>query len=101
MPRGTPNVDVTLKVETTTPDACVPVLKSIDYQFELATVRESLAEHGNCRVTFQGWQVDLVVPFSNVYEVPGANIRQARSLGFRLGEKLLQECERKFRLGSV
>lgn len=53
-PRGTVDVDVSFYLPIKEPGRTVAVLHAIDAEFSESKVRESLVEHGFCRVQFLG-----------------------------------------------
>ncbi len=67
-PRGTVDVDVTLYLPPERPSECIGLLQDIGCEFSTAQAAESLREHGFCRVTFAGMDVDVFLPIVPFYE---------------------------------
>jgi hypothetical protein len=61
-PRATIDVDMTLFVVPPEPVPCVDVLDQIGCTLRRQTALDSLAEHGFCRVAFEGMQIDVFLP---------------------------------------
>jgi hypothetical protein len=61
-PRATIDVDMTLFVDPPEPAACVDALDRIGCKLHRNSALDSLAEHGFCRVQFEGLQVDVFLP---------------------------------------
>lgn len=61
-PRATIDVDMTLFVDPPEPAACVDALERVGCSLQRKSALESLAEHGFCRVQFDGLQVDVFLP---------------------------------------
>jgi hypothetical protein len=68
IPRGTVDVDVTVFLPPERPSECIWLLQEIGCEFSAATAAASLREHGFCRVTFAGLDVDVFVPLVPFYE---------------------------------
>jgi hypothetical protein len=73
---GTVDVDVTLFLPPERPSECVWLLQDIGCEFAAAKVAESLREHGFCRVTFAGVDVDVFLPLVPFYEAARARRRR-------------------------
>jgi hypothetical protein len=69
IPRGTVDVDVTLFLAPERPSDCIWLLQEIGCEVPVASAAESLREHGFCRVTFSGLNVDVFLPLIPFYEV--------------------------------
>jgi len=74
-PRGTVDVDVTLFMPPERPSECVWLLQDIGCQLAPVKAAESLREHGFCRVTFAGTDVDVFLPLVPFYETARARRR--------------------------
>jgi hypothetical protein len=72
IPRGTIDVDLTLFVPPERPAECVWLLQEIGCEVPAVEASVSLREHGFCRVTFAGLDVDVFVPLVAFYEVAKA-----------------------------
>jgi hypothetical protein len=72
IPRGTIDVDLTLFVPPERPAECVWLLQEIGCEVPAVEASASLREHGFCRVTFAGLDVDVFVPLVAFYEVAKA-----------------------------
>jgi hypothetical protein len=66
-PRGTVDVDVSFYLPIKEPGKTVAVLHAIDAEFSESEVRESLVEHGFCRVQFLGRRLDVFLPIAAIY----------------------------------
>ncbi len=75
-PRGTVNVNVTLFLPPERPSECVWLLQDIGCEFAAVKAAESLREHGFCRVTFAGVDVDVFLPLVPFYEAARARRRR-------------------------
>jgi len=71
-PRGTVDVDVTLYVPPERPSESIWLLQDIGCEFSPTKAAESLREHGFCRVTFAGMDVDVFLPMVPFYEAARA-----------------------------
>ena len=69
IPRGTVDVDVTLFLAPERPTVCIWPLQEIGCEVSTATAAASLREHGFCRVTSSGLNVDVFLPLIPFYEV--------------------------------
>ena len=69
IPRGTVDVDVTLFLAPERPSDCIWLLQEIGCEVPAAAAAESLREHGFCRVTSAGLNVDVFLPLIPFYEV--------------------------------
>ena len=69
IPRGTVDVDVTLFLAPERPSDCIWLLQEIGCEVSAVAATESLREHGFCRVTFAGLNVDVFLPLIPFYEV--------------------------------
>jgi hypothetical protein len=67
-PRGTVDVDVTLYMPPERPSESIWLLQDIGCEFSPTKAAESLREHGFCRVTFAGMDVDVFLPMVPFYE---------------------------------
>jgi len=76
IPRGTVDVDVTLFLAPERPSDCIWLLQEIGCAVSAGAAAESLREHGFCRVTFAGLNVDVFLPLIPFYEV--ARLRRVR-----------------------
>ena len=76
IPRGTVDVDVTLFLAPERPSDCIWLLQEIGCEVPAAAAAESLREHGFCRVTSAGLNVDVFLPLIPFYEV--ARMRRVR-----------------------
>ena len=77
-PRGTVDVNITLFL----PPGGLPMfwlLQGIGCEFAAANAAESLREHGFCRVTFAGTDVDVFLPLVPFYEAARPRRRWTRS----------------------
>jgi hypothetical protein len=81
-PRGTVNVDVTLYFPADQSSECVWLLQEIGCEFSQTEAITSLNEHGFCRVTFAGLDVDVFLPIVPFYEIARAR-RKSVELGGR------------------
>ena len=81
-PRATVDVDVTLYLPPERPSECVWLLQEIGCEFSVVKAADSLREHGFCRVTYAGLDVDVFLPIVPFYEA--ARVRRKRVL---LGEQ--------------
>ncbi|MGO9114960.1 MAG: hypothetical protein ACLP9L_37590 [Thermoguttaceae bacterium] len=77
-PRGTVDVDVTLFLPPERSSECVWLLQDIGCEFSPVKAAESLREHGFCRVTFAGMDVDVFLPLD-----PCNRLGYARTIGLR------------------
>ena len=68
VPRGTVDVDVTLYMPPEQPSESIWLLQDIGCKFSPTKAAESLREHGFCRVTFAGMDVDVFLPMLPFYE---------------------------------
>jgi hypothetical protein len=68
VPRGTVDVDVTVFLPPGRTQDCIWLLQSIGCEFSAPKAVESLREHGFCRVTYQGLDVDVFLPTIAFYE---------------------------------
>jgi hypothetical protein len=75
-PRGTIDVDVTLYISPDDPSECVGLLRDAGCDFQRIDVMVSLQEHGFCRVTYHGFQLDVFLPTIAFYE--HARLRRRR-----------------------
>jgi len=71
-PRGTVDVDVTLYVPPERPSESIWLLQDIGCEFSPTKAAESFREHGFCRVTFAGMDVDVFLPMVPFYEAARA-----------------------------
>lgn len=69
IPRGTIDVDVTLFLEPNRTSDCIWLLQDLGCEFSTSSAAQSLREHGFCRVTFAGLDVDVFVPLVPFYEI--------------------------------
>ena len=67
-PRGTIDVDVSFYLPIKELAKTVAVLHAIDAEFSESEVRESLVEHGFCRVQFLGRRLDVFLPIAAIYD---------------------------------
>ncbi len=74
-PRGTLDVDVTLFVPGNDLDECVSILQSAHCALQRVDALVSLREHGFCRTTFAGFQLDVFVPTIPFYEMARSRSR--------------------------
>jgi hypothetical protein len=75
-PRGTIDVDITLFLPPDRPSECVWLLQDIGCEFAPVKAAESLREHGFCRVTFAGTDVDVFLPLIAFYDAARARRRR-------------------------
>jgi len=68
-PRGTVDVDVTLFLSPDKPSRCIWCLQEIGCDVDSASALQSLQEHGFCRVSYQGFRVDVFLPIVPFYEI--------------------------------
>jgi hypothetical protein len=68
LPRGTVDVDLTLFLSPEILSDCLWLLQEIDCEFSSTKAAESLREHGFCRVTYLGRNVDVFLPIIPFYE---------------------------------
>jgi hypothetical protein len=68
VPRGTIDVDVTLYLPADHPSECLWLLQEIGCEFSAAEALGSLREHGFCRVTFAGIDINVFLPIVPFYE---------------------------------
>jgi hypothetical protein len=76
LPRSTVDVDITLFLPPERPSDCLWILGEIECEFSSAMALDSLREHGFCRVTFSGLDVDVFLPIVPFYEA--ARVRRKR-----------------------
>lgn len=76
IPRGTIDVDVTLFLDPDRSSDCIWLLQEIGCAFSAAAVGQSLREHGFCRVTFAGLNVDVFIPLVPFYDVARTRRKQ-------------------------
>jgi hypothetical protein len=67
-PRGTVDVDVTLSMPPERTAECMELLLDVGCKFSPAEAAVSLREHGFCRVTFAGMNVNVFLPIVPFYE---------------------------------
>ena len=79
-PRGTVDVDITFFLPPEKRSDCVWLLQDIGCDFSSTKAAESLREHGFCRVTFAGRDVDVFLPNIPFYELARAR-RKCVDLG--------------------
>ncbi len=68
-PRGTVDVDITIYLRADQTAECVWLLQEIGCTFSATSATASLREHGYCRVSFEGLQVDVFLPIISFYEL--------------------------------
>lgn len=68
VPRGTVDVDLTLFLSPDQPSECVWLLEDMGCECFAAKAIENLREHGFCRVTFSGVDIDVFLPIVSFYE---------------------------------
>src|SRR5688500_931501 len=61
-PRGTLDVDLTLFLPPEKPSQCIWILQDMGCEVASGPALESLREHGFCRVTYAGLNVDVFLP---------------------------------------
>jgi hypothetical protein len=66
-PRGTLDVDLTLFLPAEKPSQCVWLLQDLGCEVASGAAIESLREHGFCRVTHSGLNVDVFLPTFDFY----------------------------------
>jgi hypothetical protein len=74
-PRGTVDVDVTVFIPTDRHTECISLLYDIGCEFSAKKAGDSLREHGFCRVTFAGRDVDVFLPTISFYDAAHARRR--------------------------
>ncbi len=67
-PRGTVDVDLTLFLSPEKLSDCMWLLQDVGCEFSSTNASQSLCEHGFCRVTFSGRDVDVFLPTIPFYE---------------------------------
>lgn len=75
-PRGTMDVDLTLFIPSERASEAIWELQEIGCDLSASKALASLREHGFCRVTYAGWQVDVFVPTNAFYEHAKARRRK-------------------------
>jgi hypothetical protein len=75
-PRATIDVDLTLFLAPDAPQVCIALLQDLGCELDLARTRETLEDHGFCRVRYRGTQLDVFLPTLPFYEL--AKERRAR-----------------------
>ncbi|HUG91432.1 MAG TPA: nucleotidyl transferase AbiEii/AbiGii toxin family protein [Planctomycetaceae bacterium] len=68
-PRATIDVDLTLFLAPDATEACLALLQDLGCQLDVARTRETLAEHGFCRVRYRNTQLDVFLPTLPFYEL--------------------------------
>ena len=81
VPRGTVDVDVTVFLPPERPSDCVWLLQEIGCEFSAAAAANSLREHGLCRATFAGLDVDVFVPLVPFYGTARARRKRVELAG--------------------
>jgi hypothetical protein len=81
LPRSTVDVDVTLYLPPDRPSDCLWLLQEIGCEFSATRALESLREHGFCRVTSSGLDVDVFLPIVPFYETARARRVQVTLAG--------------------
>jgi hypothetical protein len=71
-PRGTVDVDITVFMPTDRHTECLNLLHDIGCEFSAKKTGDSLSEHGFCRVTFSGRDVDVFLPTIAFYDAARA-----------------------------
>jgi hypothetical protein len=82
LPRGTVDVDITLFLPPEELAESVEVLRTIGCEFSTTSAMQSLGEHGFCRVTYAGTNVDIFLPIVPFYEAARSR-RRSVALGDR------------------
>lgn len=75
-PRGTVDVDVSLYLPIDDPSRTTWTLTKVGAEFSEAPARQSLTEHGFCRVQFMGRRLNVFLPISPFYEAARARRRR-------------------------
>lgn len=78
LPHSTVNVDVTVYLSPEKPSECVWLLQDIGCDVSVTKAIDSLREHGFCRVSWAGLNVNVFLPIVPFYEA--ARIRRKRVL---------------------
>lgn len=67
-PRGTIDVDVTLYLSVDDVSQTIAMLRRVGVQFIEASAKESLEQHGFCRVEFLSRRLDVFLPIASFYD---------------------------------
>lgn len=67
-PRGTVDADLTIYLPPDEPEQCIAVLQDLDCSFLPLDATLSLKDHGFCRVSYGGFQLDVFLPTFAFYE---------------------------------
>jgi hypothetical protein len=81
LPRSTVDVDITLYLPPDRPSDCIWLLQEIGCDFSATKALESLREHGFCRVTASGLDVDVFLPIVPFYEAARARRKRVTLAG--------------------
>jgi hypothetical protein len=81
-PRGTVDVDLTLFLPPDKPSECLWILQDVGCVCVVTEALATLREHGHCRVTFEGFRVDVFLPIVDFY-ITAQGRRRTVDLGGR------------------